>query len=355
MTRPFQRVAGAAALTALLWLGAALPGLAGPDCARLMASFRVPAPGATVAGTQGMRLAGCSAAETTMFRANLDAARKAVPVQDPSRLYGTWLGDDVLDYVAGIAVPGQEVLVIGPGEGPGQIAFRQYWIKASVPAGPESLWDETGTYQGLLAEGVLDPQGDAPGRYGVQPFSDMPMIRYHHPVLEWERSANLGVWQRLNHFEQPLTFALAGEVLVAQTQKRSWPGREDTPALVTYTRVAEGAPELALLMVQVLELSQAKNFDCLTHQISEGQGPLVQALAPVTLEEVRANLLRQVALLIERKELMEQARNGGLTDEQRDRIPVVLDRMMGLSEAAPFTALRGTVRKGTVIGCYDFP
>ena len=109
-----QAILAALALLASPLLGSAP--LAAQDCAELRASFAVaepPAdggiPASALAWLEDEVVPGCTAAETAMFHANYGAAARAEPPASVDQLYGTWLGDDVLLYVAGIVVPGQEV------------------------------------------------------------------------------------------------------------------------------------------------------------------------------------------------------------------------------------------------------
>jgi len=129
------------------------------DCELLMRSFAVsqPEPGA-VSKKLTRSAFDCSGDQIAMFERNYNAITKAQPVTGADDLFGTWLGDDVLLYLMGVVVLGQEVLTISPGEEPGSIRVRQYWIKSTTPDQQAFPWDIEDGYKGDLAEAMLNPQ-----------------------------------------------------------------------------------------------------------------------------------------------------------------------------------------------------
>lgn len=54
------------------------------------------------------------------------------------------MGDDVLTYLIGVPVPGQDVLVIAPGEHPDSLSITHFRMKASTPQGDVSFWSDEG-------------------------------------------------------------------------------------------------------------------------------------------------------------------------------------------------------------------
>jgi len=298
-------------LAILLFLAAMGEGRA-QDCASLMQGFRVPPPPA-VAPT--LRLEGehygtlfdCPPEVVAMFQANHAAIAAAEPPAELSDLHGTWLGDDVLLYLAGIALPGQEVLRIGPGPTPGTLRFEQLWYKAQTPDRPFMLWEQGRGYSGMVAEGVLEPDA-TPGTFRVNP-ADESAIRYGTARLEHSRGEDLWVRQRLNRFEGSVTPTLHGDVLVLRAEVIDPLARSVSMLTDTYARVADTAPDRAILLVAALEVSQAVFFDCLTHQLTDGEGPLIDALAPFSQDEVATTLEALLSLRLRRLELFGGAPN----------------------------------------------
>ncbi|SNS61667.1 hypothetical protein [Antarctobacter heliothermus] len=261
-----------------------LPGLARADvtCAEMQAAFHVPPPPTGVSEDPDGPL-GCSIEALKMFVVNHSALAEAVPVSDLSDLHGAWLGDRVFPYLSGIRVAGQELLVFAPGPEPDTVAVTQYWMKAM--SGPSNaLWSDDGGYVGVATEVVLERAGD--GKFGV--FRSGTSIRYGGLLLELERSRDLAVKAQLNHFELPFALRLAGDVLVLEGAHREPATRIPVDYARSYTRVAPGAAEQALTLVISFSLSQARFFDCLTHQISNGAGPLYEAMGAADVSALNA-------------------------------------------------------------------
>ncbi|MDD9732934.1 hypothetical protein PVW46_23800 [Mameliella sp. AT18] len=241
-------------------------------CAEMQAALHVPPPIDAVSEDPDGPL-GCSRKALEMFALNTVAVAEAAPVTDLSQLHGAWLGDLVLPYLLGITVPGQEVLVFAPGDEPDTVRVTQYWMRAlTLPHSP--LWSDEGQYAGVAAEATLERDDD--GRFKVAGFGES--LRYGTLRLEDPRSYDLLVKAQLNHFELPFSLGRAGDVLVLDGALRDPTTRDPGGYKRTYTRIAPEAAELALATVLTFELSQARYMDCLAHQITEGQGPLFDAL-----------------------------------------------------------------------------
>lgn len=238
----------------------------------------------------------CSSDQTLQFSLNLNALRDAVPVEDTAQLHGTWLGDDVLMYLAGVVVPGQEVLKIAAGPEPGSLHIRQYWIKTG--AGPDRAlpWVAGEGYAGLVTETWLFR--DDPGK-GFRADYFGSENRHGNLSLEVDRAYDLVVKQWLDRFSAQVWPALDGNALVLRHERQDGLTREYSEVVATFTRVAEGAPDAAILLVAALEVSQAQNFECFTNQISAGRGPLIDALAPEGVDGVVAMLERRALLVAE--------------------------------------------------------
>ena len=116
---------------------------------------------------ESARVLDCTAAESAMFVANHHAIKDAAPPKDQSELYGTWLGDFTLHYLAGLVVAGQEVLRIEPIAVGDRLRVTQYWFKASVPR--DFPWNEAAGYHGIVA--VADLPGRK-GKWSYDPFGD---------------------------------------------------------------------------------------------------------------------------------------------------------------------------------------
>ena len=321
---------------------------AAQDCAALMQSFRVAAPPPSLSAMVGEAPEGfgCSAAEMAMFQANHAAIAVAEPPADPADLYGTWLGDDVILAVAGITVAGQEVLRLGPGED-GGLAVTQYWYKAVTPNSPALPYDPEAGYLGLVAEGTLPPSGP-PGRFEGELLGEAE-IAYGTLRLEYERSHDLWVRARLNRFERPVEMALAGDTLVIRSDQVTPVKRSLAEQVDTFTRVAPGAPDLALLIVSFLEISQTAHFECFVHQLSDGRGPLLEALAPHGPEALRQALTAMVANEVQMAAL--RAQEPPPLDEMR----ALLEARIALMQAPTLRHLIDRIGAGADLGCAPLP
>ncbi|MDF0600109.1 hypothetical protein P1J78_05140 [Psychromarinibacter sp. C21-152] len=327
------------------WLGA-LPAAA-QDCATLMAAFRVPEPPRNVrAPAPPTEALGCTRDQLAMFQKNLAAIAEAAPVAGPEQLYGTWLGDNVLGYVAGIMVPGQEVLRIAPGEAPGSLHVRQYWIKAVLPDGAPMPWTPGAGYAGLLSEGRLIPGGGRKGGY-TRDYDDS--FAYSGRSFEFDRSVDLFVKFSVNYFERPLAFLRDGDTLVIRYNRMDPYMREDTEDTATFTRVADDAPDIAILLVAAGELSQAQHFDCLSHQISEGQGPLFDALAPLSPAET-VRLLEPVAMADAERYALSRVTPDAQGADWAERMQAVAEGLIALYDDPEFRPLMEALASGD-LGC----
>lgn len=243
-------------------------------CAEMQAALHVPAPAGASEDPDGPL--GCTQAALQLFQFNQIAAEVAVPVTDPARLHGAWLGDDMLSFLLGVTVPGQELLLIEAGGTPETVKVTQYWIKAAAPEPARPLWSEQGEYLGVVAELTLEARGG--GKFSP-PYAGETVL-YGARQLEFERSYDLHVKSKINHFELPVLLSLHEGVLVLRGQQRNPVTRDLFDTRTSYTRVDADAAELALGIVTVFELSQGRNFDCLAHQLTEGTGPLFEVIAP---------------------------------------------------------------------------
>jgi len=262
------------------------PAAAAVDCAALLAGLRV-TPIAPV--TRDDDDDTCIARNFAALTMNIDAALQAIPVEGPSALIGTWLGDDVALPLAGVMTPGQEVLRISQGPQDGTIVVRQFWYKARLPGRTEAPFDAQGDYVGLVSQAVLTVR--AGGYFTPDTFAN-PVI-YAPGRFQFRRSNELFVLARLNHFDRTGRFLRHGDTMVLQSERFPVPPQTDIwTNTSTYTRVTDAAPDIALLLVATQDLSQLRFFDCFAHQISAGRGPLLTALAPHSLDEVQAWMLR---------------------------------------------------------------
>ncbi|WP_323771118.1 hypothetical protein [Antarctobacter sp.] len=331
-----------------------LPGLVRADvtCAEMQAAMRVPPPPSGVSDDPGGPL-GCSRDALQMFVLNETALAEAVSVTDLSELHGVWLGDLVLQYLLGVTVPGQEMLVFGPGKEPGTLAVTQYWMKAVAPPA-NSFWTEDGTYLGVAAEAMLERDKD--GAFNVAQYGDA--IRYGSVQLEHERSYDLAIKAQLNHFELGFDLRLAGDVLVLEGALRDPGTRDPMEYARTYTRIAPGAAELALATIATFELSQSRNFDCLTHQISDGAGPLIDAVGADGIAGLRDLILRLIANGMRRERLAEAL--GDIDDDaERDRLRQELgdaiESYLAITSAPEARALTTRVAHNANLFCPELP
>ncbi|WP_417207027.1 hypothetical protein [Antarctobacter sp.] len=333
----------------LLWPGGVR---ADVTCAEMQTALRVPPPSSGVSEEPGGPL-GCSRDALKMFVLNETALAEAGPVTDLSELHGVWLGDLVLPYLLGVTVPGQEVLEIAPGREAGTLTVTQYWMKAvSPPSGP--LWSEEGDYLGVAARAVLEQDSD--GAFVVARQGEK--IRYGSVQLEFERSYDLVVKMQLNHFELPFTLRLAEPVLVLEGALRDPVTRDPQNYARTYTRIAPGAADLALGTILAFSLSQSRNFDCLSHQISDGAGPLIDAVGADGIEGLR-DLVRRMIANGMRRERLAEALGDTDDDAERDRLRQELrdamESYLAISSAPEARALTTRVADNANLFCPELP
>lgn len=254
-------------------------GEAASQCDILRKVFRVEKPAVPNPASPRNRL-GCTAQEMQMFKVNrnaVDAIKDQAPVTDPARLAGMWLGDDVYQYVAGIKVPGQEILHLKVGADGKSLDVTQYWAKASAPEGEALPWTEDVQYDGVVATGTLTPAKD-----GI--FADdfiTPSFRYPPRRFEFTRLDDLTVKLRINHFDLDVQvkYYLAGDTLIMERMTENRVLDKTETSYVTYSRVAPDAPEAALMLITAFELPMSQNFECFTNQLSDDKGPLVDMLS----------------------------------------------------------------------------
>lgn len=333
---------------------ALLPCVAAADvtCAEMQAAMKVPPPPVGTSEDPDRPL-GCSRAALAMFAFNKVARDAAQPVGDLSDLHGTWLGDDVLSYVTGVTVPGQEVLIFGPGERPDTLSVTQLWMKAASPNLERPLWSAEGRYLGMVAELVLRATGD--GEFVMETTDAFP--RYGGRQLEFERSRDLFIKAQINHFELPVKFALHDDVLILQSELRNPVTRDPVAMQHSYTRIDPGAAELALGIVSGFELSQSRNFDCLAHQISDGSGPLFDVIAPDGRDELEAHVRDLIGMSIQRLQISERLR-AAESDAERARLKsemmASVEAYMELTREGPRAALTRRIVEGSDRFCPDF-
>lgn len=239
---------------------------------------------------------GCSLRELAMLTANFAAIGPAQPPADPAELAGTWMSDDIFLSVAGVTVPGHEVLVIGdpvpvpdgPRKSmldpePGSLPVSQYWYHGFTPY-QYPVWNAQNEYYGLIVSGYLTSDGQ--GGYADNPA--MPTLNYAGTTIIPERTEDLFLKSRLNVFQRDVILALAQDTLVVTYDapipiQRVWTERQRT-----YHRVADGSPDAALRMVRGMELRMMPYFGCLTRMISTEDPALAAAMAPMTPAEFDA-------------------------------------------------------------------
>lgn len=327
------------------------PAAADVTCAQMQAALHVPPPAVGPSEDPNGPL-GCTRAALAMFEINRIALERAEVPADLSALHGSWLGDRVLSYLSGETVPGQELLVIGPGEEPETLHVTQYWLKAAAPRVEVPLWSEEGRYLGVTAEATLLPQGDgtlAPAGFGEG-------VVYGERQLEFERSYDLWTKMELNHFELPLELRLFEDVLVLKGDLRNPVTRQPQAYARSYTRVAPGAAELALAVVTAFELSQARHFDCLAHQVSDGTGPLFDAIAPEGRPELEALMGALIGMGVQRIRLGEEMRQTEDSAERarlRDALGAWLDSYTALTREGPQAALMRRILEVNDTFCPD--
>lgn len=239
----------------------------------------------------------CTIQQLAALTANLQARQKAVPPEQESALYGTWVSDNILTDVIGLTVAGREVLVIAPPDGPREapafgpppsdVEIRQYWYRALEPFG-QTNWTEDGDYVRLVVEGNL-PRHSEGGYYAPQAAAP---LSYRLVTLDPERTEDLFIKSRLNHFDRPVHFALEGDTLVLDARALVPVYRVDDIRQLTYHRVADGSPDMSLRLIGALGLPMSRYFDCLTRKISDEAPELLDVLAPLSLQETD-DLLRE--------------------------------------------------------------
>ncbi|SMX43548.1 hypothetical protein [Maliponia aquimaris] len=321
-------------------------------CAEMQAALRVPPPAVGASEDPDGPL-GCTRAALAMFEINKTALEQAAPPEDLSALHGTWLGDRVLSYLSGITVPGQELLVIGPGPEADTLRVTQYWMKAASPRINAPLWSEEGRYLGVTAEATLERQAD--GTLSVAGYGDE--IVYGERQLEFERSHDLWTKTELNHFELPLQMRLHEDVLVLVGELRNPVTRLPRAYARSYTRVAPDAAELALAVGTAFALSQTRNFDCLAHQVSDGTGPLFEVLAPEGKAELEALVRELIGMGSRRIGIAEELRDATDDAERtrlRDEMTAWVERYSALTREGPQAALMQRIAEGSGGLCPDF-
>lgn len=326
-----------------------LPVVAQADCARLRGMFRVPVPEPGVAPADATPsdapLSNCSPEQAAMFLMNFNALEVAAPVTDPSELYGTWLSDDVLFQVLGLAVGGQEVLRISEGPRPDTVMIEQFWYAAGLLLNPVPFKD--GRYSVVVAKGPLRPSRD--GTAFEMDYFENPMV-FAGPILSPEaRGTELWILSRINHFDVGVSFARDGDTLVLKAMHRSPEMWLTTQSTHTYTRVADWAPDLAYLVVRNFELSQTRHFECLVHQFSEGTGAFVEGLGPDGIEQLRSDLEGMIAFQAERDEMMKRLRSDDKPDP--DTLTATLNRGIELTNAPMMVRAREALADGGTSGC----
>lgn len=252
--------------------------------------------GATMPQPEITGTGGCSLPEMAMLTANFAAIETAQPPATPEALAGTWMSDDILLSVAGVTVPGQEMLVIGApvppsdtppnpfaGPLPGSLPVSQYWYQGYGPS-RSGVWNEKNEYFGLIVSGYLIQDGK--GGYVDDPYQ--PSLDYADIMIVPERTQDLFLKSRLNIFERGISFALAGDTLVVSYNAPMPSERIWTARTRTYHRVAAGSPDAAMRIVQGLGFPMMPYFGCLTRMISDGDPALPAAMAPMTLAEFDA-------------------------------------------------------------------
>jgi hypothetical protein len=83
----------------------------------------------------------------------------------------------------------------------------------------------------------------------------------------------------------------------------------------------------------VLGISVAKNFDCLTHQFSEGQGPAIDVLGAEGVDGLRALLSEMIALEADQRQLVAAAKAGDTSQAANDHLRAVMDRSLELGQS----------------------
>lgn len=270
-----------------------------------------------------------------------------------SKIYGTWLGDDVLLVILGVIVPGQEVLRISAAPD-GRIMIEQFWYKSVVPEQSEDLmWGEDGTYQGRVMTGVFE-RGSTEGQWHGPQFMDETYTFYHDITFDYGRAEQLFVMTRLNHFELPVRFRHSGDVLVLDTQGFVMPDRFAQARTVTYSRVDDHAPDLAMQIVRSMLISATEHFDCLTHQISAREGPFFDAMAPYTFDDIETAITQKHATEISMMAQMDAMRAlDDVPDDVRDRLMATMEQKLVLSSSPVILKLDEVLGTQRTSGCVN--
>lgn len=267
----------------------------------------------------------CSLPQMAAMIVNLDAMATAQPPEDAGALYGTWASDNVLTEVAGLTLPGQEVLVIGPPIGPdpqpGAISITQDWYRALAPAGT-SRWTEDGDYTGRVVQGDLAVAEDG---WFLADVLEAPLTYSGTTFLE-ERGEDLFVKSQINRFDGAIEFLLDGDTLVMNYQSVMPIYRVPSVQTATYHRVAEGAPAAALRLVSALALPQARYLDCLTRKMTAEDPALAALLHPFDLEEVNAMTRDLMAIETQRFSGMERLKGQEVTEDDRKAVVALMER-----------------------------
>lgn len=275
----------------------------------------------------------CTLPELAMLRADWAAVNTAVPPADPKELAGTWVSDDVLLPALGLTVLGREVLVIGQADPadpdstdplPGALSISQYWYQTDPAV---QKWNEDGSYAGLVVSGHLILNADQ----AYQQDMIEPSLIYSNAALSSVRVDDLYIKARLNLFDRPVGFALAGDTLVLSHRYVAPLTRLEFKRQSTYHRINEGSPDRALRIVNGLQVSGGLYFNCLLQAISTDDPALPAVFAPLTLDELEAQVTEYDAMKSEMFNLGKQMQAGGDKDALTAQLNVVIDRLPELS------------------------
>lgn len=320
-----MRILGKTVIAAMISLVAPMAQAQSFDCAAVIQAFRAtPVPGGAIPGHGP-----CETGQLQAFLRNEAAIAGALPVTEVEQLYGTWLGDDALRYLSRVSVPGTEMLVIGPGESEGSLSITQYWLKANVPDSDLLPWDDGG-YAGWVSRGTLNPLAD--GRFQPELFGE-EAIAYSGLRLEHERAYELHVLSELNHFELTVQFRQTGDALVLESERLHPLSRIPAPFVTTYTRVDRQAVDMALLLVVGLDLSYGRYFDCFAHQLTEGEGPLLDAFQPYGVADAQIWLDQLLSTTVARFELMEQMASDTPPEDGSERMAEVMQAFVSFIQS----------------------
>ncbi|NJM82701.1 MAG: hypothetical protein HC844_09510 [Tabrizicola sp.] len=305
------------------------------SCDSIMQAMRIPQPEAEPTLKLLPPIADCTQAQSGMFAMNSNALARATPAS-PDQIYGTWLGDDVYHYSLGLTLPGQEVITIAEGSAPGEIMIRQAWFHLSYEAADAANFDDEGRWIPYVAKGVL-LAADDPGSYRPD---HMNPIDYPALPMSGERALDLWRMERINHFDGVVSFAVDGETLVLSTEFLAQPFRTPERRTATFSRVSPGAPDLAIATIDAIGLTVSGNFDCLTHQISEGHGPFIDALGPDGLKAWREHMAKLHVATSERNAFMARFKGQKPSQAEMDGFKELQTRIQDLSQSEQMTNLK---------------